>query len=167
MPLAALNPLDITLLLLLAGVFLLAAELFLPTHGLVGAMGALCLLAAVGYCFQYNQWLAVGLLLAIVIATPFAWSLAIRIWPKTPMGRRMILPTVQSTDEPLPFQIGQQGVTLSALRPMGECELDGKRLSACAEDGMIPAGTPVIVVSADGRMPLVRACPQNTHVSNV
>jgi membrane-bound serine protease (ClpP class) len=142
--------------LLVAGVVLVLAELVLPTHGVLGVLGVLCFLAAVGVCYSLSQWGAVLMLLALLAATPVAWSAAVRWWPYTFTGRRIFLPPVVSQPEPLPFQIGQEGIAVSDLRPMGECELGGRRVSARGEGPVIAAGTRVVVVSADGRTPLVR-----------
>ncbi len=107
-----------------AGLLLLVAELILPAHGLLGALGVLCFLAAVGICFRLNQWFALALFLALVAATPVAWSAAVRIWPRTPVGRHIVLQPVEINRDPLPFRIGQTGYSLSELKPMGECDFD-------------------------------------------
>jgi membrane protein implicated in regulation of membrane protease activity len=146
--------------LLVAAALLLLAEFLLPAHGSLGAFGVLCLLAAVGLCYRINPWAAVALLLALVAVMPFAWSAAVRIWPRTPVGRRVLLPPVPDEEHPLEFQLGQVGVAISELRPMGECELGGQRVAARADAGIIAAGTRVIVVSADGRTAAVRALAQ-------
>jgi membrane-bound ClpP family serine protease len=145
------------ILLLVAGAVLLLAELILPAHGVLGACGVVSMLCAVGVCFRLSPWASLGLLLAMLLATPFAWSAAVRIWPNTPIGRRVVLPRVEMERAPMAFQLGQKGVAVGDLKPMGECSFEGKRVDARAESGIIPAGTPVVVVSADGRMATVRA----------
>jgi membrane-bound ClpP family serine protease len=144
------------ILLVVAGLVLLAAELMLPSHGVLGALAVLCLLGSVGVCFRVSQWASLALFLAMVGATPFAWSAAVRIWPKTPVGRRMVLQPVENARPLLPFQIGQTGVSLSELKPMGECDFGGRRVEARCEAGFIEAGARVVVVSADGRRATVR-----------
>lgn len=142
---------------LLAGVLLLAAELFLPTHGLLGVMGVVSIALAIGKTFWINQWAGVGLLLACAIASPFAWSAAIRIWPKTPFGRKVVLPPVVNVPEAPPVHLGQTGRTISELRPMGVCDFEGTRVEAIAEIGMIDAGQQVTVIAMQDRRPMVRA----------
>ena len=144
------------ILLMVSGIVLLVAELMLPSHGVLGALAVLCLLGSVGVCFRVNQWAALALFLAMIAATPFAWSAAVRIWPKTPIGRRMVLQPVENARQPLPFQIGQTGVSLSELKPMGECDFSGRRVEARCESGFIAAGVRVVIVSADGRRATVR-----------
>ncbi|MGA2497335.1 MAG: NfeD family protein [Tepidisphaeraceae bacterium] len=144
------------ILLIVAGAVLLVAELMLPSHGVFGALAVLCVLGSVGICFRVNPWAALWLFLVMVGATPFVWSAAVRIWPRTPLGRRMVLQPVENARQPLPFQIGQIGVALSELKPMGECDFGGRRVEVRCESGFVAAGARVVVVSADGRRATVR-----------
>jgi len=151
------SPITIILILFGSGIIMLVAELFLPTQGLLGILGILAILAAVGKTFWINQWAGVGLLLATVIATPFAWSALMKLWPKTPFGRKLVLPPIVSIPEPPAFHLGQTGVALSQLRPMGLVDFGGKSVEATCEIGVIEAGRAVTVTSIQNRKPVVRA----------
>ena len=78
------------------------------------------------------------------------------LWPRTPMARKMMLPPVESRPDPLPFHMGQLGVAVSELKPMGVCEFDGRRVESVSESGVVAAGSRVKVMGADNRRPLVR-----------
>ena len=52
--------------------------------------------------------------------------------------------------------VGREGVALTALRPVGGVELDGKRLDALAETTFVAAGTRVRITQADGSQIKVR-----------
>lgn len=145
-----------TILLVVAGLLLLFFEFLLPTHAILGAFGVLALLAAVGVCYRHNPTAAVVMLLSFVVATPFVWTLAVKIWPKTYVGRHMLLPPAQPADPRLDFQIGQTGTSVSELKPMGECLFNGKKIAARAITGLIPPGANVQIISADGRTALVQ-----------
>ncbi len=151
------SPIESILLLFAIGIVLLAAELFLPTHGLLGVMGIICLVVAIAKTFLINQWIGVGVMLASVSAIPFVWSAAMHLWPKTPLGKKLILPSKESVPEPPPVHLGQTGVTMSEMRPMGVVEFAGQRVEAASEIGMIEAGRTVTVTSINNRRPLVRA----------
>ena len=43
--------------------------------------------------------------------------------------------------------IGSEGTAVSDLRPVGKVRIEGERLDALAESGMIEAGTPVVVTT--------------------
>jgi membrane-bound ClpP family serine protease len=145
--------------LLAIGLALIVAEIFLPAWGILGGLGAVALLAAVGVCYRLEPWMSLAMLLAMVALTPLVWRLALRIWPKTPIGRRLLLPEVENTAEPLPFQIGQEGTAISELKPMGECQFGARRVAARSRQGIIHPGTRVTVVSADGRTATVQEAP--------
>jgi membrane-bound serine protease (ClpP class) len=139
------------------GVVLLIAELLLPTHGVLGVGGLLAMGIGIGACFFINRWLGLSVLLGMMLASPLIGSLAIKIYPRTPIGRRMVLQPPSSTPAPLPIHIGQTGVVASALRPMGECDFGDQRIEVISEQGMIPSGQAVKVVSIVNGRPAVRA----------
>ena len=61
------------LVALAIGIVLLVGELFLPTHGLLGVLGGAATVVSAVRALMLNQWLGVAEVLAIMIATPFAW----------------------------------------------------------------------------------------------
>lgn len=154
----------LTAILLAIGASLLIAELVLPTHGLLGVVAALATLTAIVTAGLQNVWAALLLTLALAIATPLAWTLAVSLWPRTPIGRRVILPPVDSTPPPAPVTVGQTGVAVSELRPTGICEFEPApgqmgtrvRVEAHSEHGMVQAGTTVRVVALVNNRPTVR-----------
>ena len=150
-------------ILLAIGVILLIAELLLPTHGLLGIVGVGAALAAIVAAGMRNAWAAMFLTLALALATPLFWTLAVKIWPRTPVGRRIILPPVDSTAAPPPVTVGQSGVAISELRPMGICEFETAggagprvRVEAQSEHGIVEPGTTVRVVALVNNRPTVR-----------
>jgi membrane-bound ClpP family serine protease len=138
------------------GALMIAAEVLLPTHGVVGLAGAIGILVSVAFCFAIDPWIGLGVFAATLAATPFAFALAMKIFPRTPIGRRLILPPVQGEAPPVQVQIGQVGVTLSELRPMGTCEFAGVRVEALSDCGIVPPGRRVQVVNLSNRRPTVR-----------
>jgi membrane-bound ClpP family serine protease len=57
--------------------------------------------------------------------------------------------------------VGQVGVAVTELRPMGECEFEEERMEAISERGIIRPGQSVKVVGARSGRPLVRAVQQS------
>ncbi len=143
-------------LLLLIGIALLIAELLLPSHGILGLGAAGCILGAIFVAARQNVWAGVGLLVAVVAMTPFAWVAFVNIWPKTPVGRRVMLPEVTNEPQQPLVRVGQAGVTISELRPIGVCDFDGVRVEAHSEHGIVPPGTAVKVVALVNNRPTVR-----------
>jgi membrane-bound serine protease (ClpP class) len=152
------EPLPLALLLLAVGLVLLALEALLPAYGVIGLMGVASILGAVGACFFVDQRLGVAALAGFAVLTPLLWAAWVRLWPRTAMGRRMILQTVAGQAKPESQQVfpGQAGVAVTELRPGGECRFGDHRVEAYSEQGIISAGQPVRAVSVSGNRVLVR-----------
>ncbi len=91
---------------------------------------------------------------------PLIGAWLVHFWPRTRMGRELVLPSADKIPrplEPLPVQIGQTGLAVSELRPMGTCEFAGQRIEAISELGIIPRGKQIRVVNIINRRPTVRA----------
>ena len=151
------SPATLAILLALAGAVLIIAEMLLPSQGILGVAGALALGACVVTCFRIDSRLGFGVLVAMVAAAPVAAMLWVKLWPRTPVGRRMILSPVSGEPATAPVHVGQTGVTVSELRPMGVCAFGDERVEARADHGTIPAGRQVRVVELIDRRPTVRA----------
>ena len=143
--------------LLLAGaIVLFIAEALLPTHGILGLAAVGLVLLSVFVCSKHNPWAGLGLMVAVACATPFVWTAFIKIWPKTYVGKRLILPDLDSKPHDSGLRVGQAGVTVSELRPMGLCEFGGVRIEAMSEQGVVPTGTRVKVIALNNNRPTVR-----------
>jgi membrane-bound ClpP family serine protease len=144
-------------LLLGIGVILFISELLLPTHGLLGVVGGCTILASVFVAMKQNAWVGLALLLVCAAATPLLWMAFVKIWPRTPIGRRLVLPELTPPPPAPPVRVGQTGVAVSELRPMGMCEFDdGTRIESYSEHGIIPAGTTIKVIALVNNKPTVR-----------
>jgi membrane-bound ClpP family serine protease len=153
------------LIILMFGLFFV--ELFLPTGGVLGIVGTVAGIAGVVVLFRYDMaWGFSGLLAVIVLSPAFA-AFAFKVWPHTPMGRRIIgAPTdeeveatmmAQKTErERIASMVGREGLVLTALRPVGVVEINGERHDALAETTYIQPGRKVRVVYADGSQMKVR-----------
>ena len=158
------DPIALAILFFAAGVILVIAEVFLPAHGVLGVLGAVGLIAGVAACFWINQYLGLAAAIALVVSLPFGAALWVKVWPHTPVGKRLILGPAGPNDvataaAPAPrVQVGQVGVVVSELRPGGVCEFaGGERVEARCEHGVIPAGRRVEVIAVADRRPVVRA----------
>ena len=151
------DPIALSLLLLAGAVILLVGELLLPTHGILGLMGLICLAGAIGTTFYINRWLGLGILFTAVVASPFVWAVGLRIWERSPVGRRVLLPPTEAPRQIIPVKLGQVGTAFSEMRPMGEVDFDDQRMEAISERGIIRAGQKVKVMSVTNGIPTVRA----------
>ena len=136
---------------------LVLAEALLPTHGVLGVGAALATVAGVVVCYVIDFWLGTGVFFGLVLATPLLGALAVKVWPHTPVGRRVTLPPVRNDPPPSRLAVGQAGTTVSELRPIGIVEFDFDRVEAVSEHGMIAPGHRVKVIAVQNGRPTVRA----------
>ncbi len=146
----------LALILVLCGLVLIIGELFLPTHGVVGLLGLGCFIAAIVVAFFIGQWVGLAALVVGFAAIPAGGWWFAQAWPKSFLGRRMVLSP--PTDRPVlpPVKVGEEGVTVSELRPMGMCQFGALRMEASSERGIIPAGQRVRIVGLSRQRPTVR-----------
>ena len=152
--------------LFVLAVIILVAEIFIPSHGILTIAGIAFLAVAVVKTFAHGERAGVLAMLAAAIVLPSAMILAVRIWPRTPLGRAIAPhnPVVSTRDlavdvDAMHGMFGRLGRTLTPLRPVGTCEFDGRRFQCVAEIGMIEAGAPVQVVGIQGNSLTVAARP--------
>jgi membrane-bound ClpP family serine protease len=151
------DPMALIFLLVAAGVVLLVGELLLPTHGVLGILGLLCLGGALVVVFRLNKWAGLGAFLACILASPFLINLGINLWARSPVGRKIILQPVGHSGSAAAVSVGQTGTAVTALRPIGECDFGPQRLEAISELGIIQPGQKVKIVSINQGRPTVRA----------
>jgi membrane-bound serine protease (ClpP class) len=158
------------LLAALAGVALLLLEFFvIPGFGFAGVLGIVALLAALvmsvvgsGATPEFIV-LAAGRIVLALLAALLASFLVLRLMPRTPFGRRLILQDGLGTGHEFGSApasdlrwLGKRGRTTSPLRPAGFADIDGARVDVVSEGELIEPGTPVEVVRVDGNRIVVR-----------
>ena len=145
--------------LVVVGFLLIAAEVFLP--GLVlGTIGLLCLVASVVFVFL-NYGTSAGVLAAFVVGglTLVGFVVWLFLFPRTFIGRRLMLRTTQrTTRDPEDHQslVGETGEAITPLRPSGTARIGGKRVDVTAVGDFLEQGEAVVVVAADGMRVAVR-----------
>jgi len=152
------------LLLALGGVVLLALEFFvIPGFGFAGILGIVALLAALvlsvvgsGATPEFFMLAAGRIILALLVALLASFVL-LRLMPRTPFGRRLILDTGLGTEPESDLRwLGKRGRATSPLRPAGIAEIEGARVDVVSEGELIEPGTPVEVTRVDGNRIVVR-----------
>ncbi|MGD9720884.1 MAG: NfeD family protein [Pirellulales bacterium] len=159
------DPLVWSALLVLLGLTLLMAEVFVPSGGILGLLSVGSIVAGIVLAF-YHKGIEVGLIFVVVAAVmvPTVLAMAFRYWPKTPMGRRLLL-EVPRGEEVLPDSperralrqlVGKLGVAKTLMLPSGAVLIDGHTIDALSEGMSIEAGQQVRVVEVRGHRVVVR-----------
>ena len=183
------SPIYLSALLTIAFFVLLVVEFMLPTGGMAGLAAAASIGAALVVLYGENPSYAAGLAVAITLVTPPMVASLIRIWPRTPLGRRILnrrrddpetaknIPKTRD-GRPLDRLVGQTGVALTDLLPGGtimlpadEGDRDGigrTKTAAVSESGSINRGERVRVVSIRNRRAhVIKVEPHvDDHVEN-
>jgi membrane-bound serine protease (ClpP class) len=148
------------IILVIAGMFLIGAEIFLP-GGVIGVMGGLALLAAVFVGFAaFGPHAGLLSALLIIIVAGICIVIWIKFFPKTAMGKSLTLSkdgkAVKSGSPEFKALEGRRGIVLSTLRPAGIADIDGRRVDVVADGSWIQAGKTVVVTQVDGVRVIVR-----------
>ena len=153
------------MLLFVAAMVIFAIDLMIPSGGILIGVTACFAFAAVLVAFRHSYSTGLWMLIASLLSVPVMMWLFIEVWPKTPLGRRMI-----SNPEPsgtyvwsdaaksanVGTLIGSEGVALNEMIPSGLVKIGEQSFEAFSESGPIDAGKPVRVVRLDvGRLVVV------------
>ena len=148
-----LDHIGIIAILYVAGVLLLVAEVFVPSHGLL-TLGALaCLGVAVYHTFVRSTTAGIVGTIGCMIVVPTILMLGIKYVQYLPMGDKLAPPNPTAEETGCAYDrsdceaaIGKIGRAVTPLRPVGICDFDGRRIQCTAESGMIDADTVVVGV---------------------
>ena len=152
------------ILLLVLGTALAVLEIFFPSAGILGFLSAVAVLAAVVMGFSQSAIAGTLILLGAVVGLPIVIVLGFKYWPKTAMGRRVLLmaPTSEDVlpDDPekefLKGLIGRVGRAKSKMLLSGVITIDGRNIDAVSESMPIEVGQAVRVVQVRGHGVVVR-----------
>lgn len=150
-------------ILTLFGIFLLILETFLPGW-IAGILGTVSILAAVwlamtseelvGWSSGMRLALALGILVfSTVIMLAWLRWFAVKFFQRAFTLSAAVDSTVSGPQTTL---IGQQGVAITELRPLGRAEIEGRRYEVRCQSGIASAGARVEVIAVEPGNLLVR-----------
>ena len=152
-------------ILLLVGLTLTIAEIFVPSGGVIGFLSLASIVAAIIMAFTQSGPTAGVMFLSVAcLAVPLVLAVAFRFLPRTPVGRRL-LPTIPTAEEVLPDRevrrrlqqlVGRVGRAKSKMLPSGAVQIDDQTIDAVSEGQPIEAEEPVRVIAVRGTMVVVR-----------
>ena len=138
-------------------------EMFLPSGGFLAVLAIAFLVTSIVFSFQADivfgsfYTLAVGLLVPV-----FLW-VALRIWPNTWIGRRILLTPEEdpallpdAEQQTLKQLVGKHGMAKSKMLLGGLIEIEGHRYNAVSDAEPIESGEIVSVIRIEGTSIIVR-----------
>lgn len=150
----------IMILCFIVGSGLIILEAFIPGFGVSGIFGIILEVVALWATWRLHGIpTALIALFAVLILIGFAIFLSYRSAMNGRLSRSpLILKETETADVSVsPEQwIGQEGVTVTALRPAGQIDIGGVRLNAASSGDFIPKGTAVLVTGTEGDHLVIR-----------
>ena len=151
---------ELFVILIIAGLFLIGAEIFLP-GGIVGFIGGMCLLGAVVVGFvAFGIQGGILASLFLVVLAGICLVIWIKYFPKTRMGQSLTLSSngkaFKSASSEFMNLLNREGIALSILRPAGIAKFDGKRVDVVADGSWIDSGKSIKVTRVEGVRILVK-----------
>jgi len=147
---------SIAIVLIVVGITLLVAEIFIPSFGITGLIGIISILA--GVIFTAKSFIA-GLLMftVIIIVAIILMYIAYKFMSsrKSPLILRKAIEDEHPADK-LEYFVGKSGFALTPLRPSGTADFDGVRLDVLTRGDFIAKGSPVTVDVINGKKIIVK-----------
>ena len=142
------------LILLLAGLCIMALELFVPSAGMLGILAGCIIVTSVVMAFMTDSFTGMIFLMVALLVIPTMLFLMIKVWPHTPIGKRLLTDDETLTDV-LPKGefynrgelAGKLGVAKSKMLPSGQVVIEGQKYDAVSDGFAIEAGDKIKVVS--------------------
>jgi len=155
-------------ILILAALVLIVVEICTPTFGLLSIVAVGLIAWAVYLCYGLNRIAGIATTVAVILLLPVFIVAAVKIIPKTALGSKLALrrepvPPGGATPQAdkLEALVGRETTTETLLRPSGMIRIDGRRITARAESGVIARGTRVKIISAKGNYVIVRKAEES------
>ncbi len=173
----------IDVILISSGLILIVIEMFvIPGFGVAGVAGILCFIVGIylsfvnftfpEYSWQFQQLWDVGYTFVVAMVTFTAMLLATwRLLLKTPFYNMLVLENTQDivddytvqTGEVSEAHMGLHGIASSMLRPTGRGRFGGRNVQVVTRGDFIEAGTPIVIVEADGNRYVVEQTPEDSQ----
>ena len=159
-----------SLLLILIGLGVVVVELFIPSAGMLGILSAMLIFSGIVCAFLSDFNTGAMVLLATVLALPLLLFAMIKVWPKTPIGKRILLKDM-TLEEVLPDNrltddlVGQLGVAKTKMLPSGIVVINHQKFDAVSDGFPIDESQPIKVIAIRGNHLYVE--PFDGKVDNV
>lgn len=153
------------IILQVAGVVVIIAEIILPSGGLLSLLAAGVLGYSLYYVFNSISTQAGFIFVAAdIVLLPILLIIGIKLLAKSPVTLRKNLSSedgVSSQSPELEQYAGQEGVAISNLRPSGTALISGKRVDVVSRGEYIDKDSKIIVSSVKGNQIIVSEVIEN------
>jgi membrane-bound serine protease (ClpP class) len=153
-----------TILLLILATGMAILEVFFPSAGVLAFLSAVAFISAIVMAFYQGFWFGIIAIPAALGTLLAAVALGLKYWPRTAMGKRVLL-TAPDSNEVLPKEperdflhslVGRTGRAKSKLLLSGVVTIAGRTLDAESESMPVEEGQLVRVIQVRGNCLVVR-----------
>ncbi len=154
-------------ILLALGVAIAVLEMFVPSGGVLSIAAVGALIGSIACFFAFDTTAGFVAMAVYAAGAPVAIVLGLKVWQHTPLAKSMVLGNAAAEEDEVrggssegaaqaAALVGQTGVAITPLRPVGFVRLGRERIEAQAETDMIDPGTRVTIVECEGARIVVR-----------
>jgi len=148
------------IILQVAGILVLLAEIILPSGGVLTILALGCFGYSL-YSVFTNVSMTVGMMFvaADVVILPIVLIAGLKLLAYSPVALRKSLKKtdgVTSQSEKLGGYMGKTGTAVTNLRPAGTVRIDGRRVDVVSRGEFIEKDKPVLVIAVEGNRVVVR-----------
>ncbi|WP_442865120.1 NfeD family protein [Alkalihalobacillus sp. CinArs1] len=151
-----------SILLLITGIVLILVEIFMPGFGIFGVLGALGIVGSIVLgSGQSLQYVLIAVLLAVAITIGGSY-LFIKLFGYRGFFKKIVLSDSTKSEQGYVSNvsrnelIGNEGTTVTPLRPAGIADFGDERLDVVTEGDYIPVGTTITITKVNGSRIVVR-----------
>jgi len=133
--------------------------LFVPGTTLVGVAGFIFVGIGVGFSFKYFGrevgWLTMGTS-AVIAGVTLYISFKSNLWSKFALKSTN---TAKVNEDPQGLSVGEEGLTLSALRPIGKAEIGKRTFEVKTHGSYVDAGKRIKIIQINSNQIIVEPIP--------
>lgn len=162
-----------SMILVALGFAVVVLELFVPSAGLLGVVAAVLFISGIVTGFFYSLQMGAIMLLVVVLFLPILFVMLVKVWPSTPIGKRILIGRMKeedllpnSDDYQLDRLIGQRGVAKTKMLPSGMIKIGERSYDAVADGFAIDPGQAIKVVSVKMNRILVQPYDPATEATD-
>lgn len=145
------------LILAVVGLASILLEFFIPAFGLIGLIGTGSVIAGIVLAFRISTTLGSVFLISSLVLIPVLMMIFFRIFPKTFIGKKLILHRKLETEDGYTATAddytvleNKTGLASTDLRPSGTVVIDDKKYSAVTSGEYIERSKNIIVIKTEG-----------------
>lgn len=166
------DPLTLAIALYFLAILLAVIDIFVPSGGILLVLSGFAAVGSIVFAFRSGTTTGLTVSIVVLASIPTLLYSAIKVWPHTPIGRRILLepPTAAEAlpENRLTAFIGTVVVSRWPLVPMGQIKIGTQRLNARTSDGkIIEVGKRVKVIDVQEGILVVAETSQPISESSI